>query len=558
MSRSHVRARSVHVARGELHRTFRSIRDSPREAIGVLVLALFVVAYTAGAVAGAYFLGRGVRTGASYAESILPAARAGVGFAWLVLATVVTFRTFAKLGKLEQSSLLLTSVPIRELVYGKLLAEGVGIGSWLLAPITLATVAFAAGARTPAVVLAMTIVAVLVMLSAVGTGFVVGMAITHVATRYDPVVRVKTPLVVALTVGYLAIFVFGWVDGAFAVLYDVAGRWPVGWLADALFLAVPAVDVSGPYAAAGPVLTAVLAAGTLAAAPRVAAYHWLSDPPHEGDEQTTRTGSSRVESLLAPIATRPTRAVATVVWRRTWRSPIRLVYLIYPAFVLITPAQQTVESLRATGTVPAGIPPLVMAYAVWAAGMAFTLNPLGDQGATLQTTVSIPDAARAIVRGRVLIATLTMVPLAAVLVATVALAGALPVTTVATLVVATAFGAVATIVLSTGIGVAFPRFGTVSVTRNREVVVPGKAAAAIYSVAALLFAAALALVAYEPAWGPIAALVSFLLSAIGPFDAEVSVTAVRAVGALLLLPLTAAPVYSYRYAVRRVGRYRLE
>ncbi|MCU4743774.1 hypothetical protein [Natronoglomus mannanivorans] len=582
--------RSLLIARGEFHRTLRSIRESPRELVGILFVGATMLLFSLGGAAGAYFLGRGLRQDGSFTDwSLLPGARAVVGSLWLVLVVGVAFRTLAKVGRLEQRSLLLSTVPVRDLVFGKLLAETVGLACWLAIPVSAVSVAFAVGSTETASALGLPPVAVVLVGSAIACGFVLGIAVKHVATRYEPVVRVKTPLAVCGALGYVALIVSGRFDVIFAGLYAPLQYWPVSWLADVVFLSVVGVDASARTAAVGLAFTGVLTAGALTVAPRLAAFHWLSDAPRidpgsrfgssssslvrrvspspspsnshtraQSRSTSTARSTSTVASLLEPVTARGTRTVATVVWRRTWRSPVRLLYVLYPLFFAIEPMRLTLESLRATGTVPEWIPPLVMAYVVWAAGMAFTLNALGDQGSTLPTILTTPASARAVVTGRMLVGVLTIGPLGVVLVGGLAAASSFSLPTILGFALATTVGVVTATALATGIGVAFPRFGTISITRNRSMVVPGKAAAFVYSIAALTLAGSLSLVAFEPAWEPLAAGTSWLLSAVTPLSPDVSAGRLRAVGTLVLAGLVFVSIYSFRYAVATVETYTLE
>ncbi|WIV67113.1 hypothetical protein [Natrialbaceae archaeon AArc-T1-2] len=222
-----------------------------------------------------------------------------------------------------------------------------------------------------------------------------------------------------------------------------------------------------------------------------------------------------------------------------------------PVVFAIEPLRRAFESVQTTGELPTLAAPVLMGYVVWASGMAFTLNPLGDQGATLPTTLSVPEAARAVVRGRLLVAVVATAPPGLAFVGLAAAFSPLSIATSGAVLVATAVGVVATAALATGIGVAFPRFGAVSVTRNRRVVVPSKTAAVGYSLSVLVCVGALTAVVLEPIRESIAAA---LTSPIGPMAA----LPVDVLAAGLVLAVASVPICSYRYAVSRIERYRLE
>lgn len=555
---------SRRVARGEVGRTLRSIRDSPREMVGIVVVALALAPLALGSAGGAYLLGE-VIADAPGDWPLVALGRSAAGILWAMAVVASAFRTLASVGRLAQPELVLAVVPIRDIVVGKLLAEAAILACWFSLPLVATAVAFGVGLGNPVAALALLAAVLALTAAAVPAGFVLGIAIKHAATRYEPIVRIKTPLAVVLMAGYLAILVSGRVEPLFA-LADPLRHLPVSWLADLALL--PASEGSPRRAALGVLATVAVAAGSLAVAPRIAAVHWLSEPPRTEGRPSSLRGSpagrgdarsgSRLTAPFEAVIGARTRAVATVVWRRTLRSPVRLIYVLYPLFLLVEPARRTVESLSATGTVPLSIPPIVMAYLIWAGGMGFTLNPLGDQGATLPMTLSIPRSARAVVRGRMLVGCLATAPVASVAVGALALASPLPLEGVAALVVTTAVGVVAAVALATGIGAALPRFGSVAVSRNRRVVVPGKAAVAVYSTLALALSGSLALLVYEPVWGPLAAVLSALFSITTPLSITVPVGRLRAAGAGVLAALAVGPVLSYLYAVRAVAAYRFE
>lgn len=552
--------RSRRVARGEFGRRLRAIRESPREAAGIALVALALVPFALASVGGAFLLGEAIAD-APLEWPLLDLARSGVGAVWVLAIVSSAFRTVATVGRLAHPDLVLSIVPVRELVAGKLLAEAGILACWFSLPVAAIASAFAVGSGEAGAGIAVVVTVVVLAATALPVGFVAGLAATHVATRYEPIVRVKLPLAIALTVVYLAVLVSGQLQALALALAEPLRSWPVSWLADLPLSATGEGSLSAAGAGAG--LSIAIGATALLAAPKVAAVHWLSEPPRTRTDPGSPSRSSRgtglrVETLLAPVAGRRTRAVAAVVWRRTVRSPIRLVFVLYPLFLLVEPARRTLESLSATGTVPLSVPPLVMAYLVWAGGMGFTLNALGDQGATLPTTLSIPDGAGAIVRGRMLVGALTTVPLATVVVGVLALGSPLSLPGVVALVAATAVGVVAALALATGVGVALPRFGSVSVGRTRRVVIPGKAAVGVYSTFALALSGSLAVLAYEPAWEPAAALVSSTITAGTPLSASVPVSHLRAGAGAVVVALSIVPLLSYLYAVRTVARYTLE
>ncbi|MDY7080983.1 MAG: hypothetical protein SXQ77_00905, partial [Halobacteria archaeon] len=111
---------------------------------------------------------------------------------------------------------------------------------------------------------------------------------------------------------------------------------------------------------------------------------WYSDPKEkelEKDEKEVR-GTSMLDTVLEVSASSlslPTKAVVRKSWVRARRSPLKLVFVVYPVFF----AYQPVYSAYQAGRVTSVIPLLVGFYGAWATGAAFSLNPLGDEGSVL-------------------------------------------------------------------------------------------------------------------------------------------------------------------------------
>ncbi|ELY67975.1 hypothetical protein C489_08215 [Natrinema versiforme JCM 10478] len=127
----------------------------------------------------------------------------------------------------------------------------------------------------------------------------------------------------------------------------------------------------------------------------------------------------------------------------------------------------------------------------------------------------------------------------------------------AALVAGTAVGAVVTPALASGIGSAFPRFGSVNVTNNREAVMPSKTAFVVYTLAIILPTVA-ALVLYLEAPETIAGLITSVAAWTPAPDLSISAHGITVGAWIVLIGGLLAPVVSYRYAVERFDWYALE
>jgi len=204
-----------------------------------------------------------------------------------------------------------------------------------------------------------------------------------------------------------------------------------------------------------------------------------------------------------------------------------------------------------TGDIPVYLPYAIVLFSAWAAGVIFTLNPLGDQGAVLPSTLLSRVDGATFVWAHLLAGLVVAVPIGTVATAAVALLSPVGTETVALLVVGTPVVMAVSAALSVGIGMAFPRFEATTVTKSMKTVLPSRWAFVLYSVHLLATVAAAAVVT-EP-------LVRDLGAGLLTWALPVAVTpdTVFWVAAVLLVPLVLAPVAAYRYAVTRYDRYTL-
>jgi hypothetical protein len=105
--------------------------------------------------------------------------------------------------------------------------------------------------------------------------------------------------------------------------------------------------------------------------------------------------------------------------------------------------------------------------------------------------------------------------------------------------------------LSVGIGIAFPRFDAVNISRSIETVVPSLLAFVLFSLHLVATTVSAVVVYDEGVRGVVAALLTFLL----PFGLGIDAETLYVVAAVLLVGLALAPLVSYRYAIRRFDTY---
>ncbi|MFB6129936.1 MAG: hypothetical protein ABEJ28_03835 [Salinigranum sp.] len=147
-------------------------------------------------------------------------------------------------------------------------------------------------------------------------------------------------------------------------------------------------------------------------------------------------------------------------------------------------------------------------YVAWSSGAAFTLNPLGDEGAALPTTRTAPVSGREFVVGYCLSGAVVGVPVAAaVTVVAGAVGGTDPVAVAAVAVLGAVLAACST-GIAAGAGTAFPKFEESRITRSRSAVVPSLLAFGGYSIGLFLAGAPGSLAQVGPVRGAAAGWLS--------------------------------------------------
>ena len=540
---------SARIARVEYRRTVRSIADNPVQMLG---MGFFLLVFVGGpTVGGAYVVtefGEEIVANAP----VLAAARGGTAVAWIGLAVMGAARTVGKTGRIDREGGMLTTVPARDVVGGLVLTELARMASVAALPTLAVGAAWAITFGTPVTVLAAPLVLVALLATALLAGHIVGLLLKTAFAQSELLARYKSIVFVVAFLVYMAAITSNALGEVMLYLGEVLRDAPMAWFGDALLLGTPGVAPSLARAGGAVAFVAVTLPALLAVDVRVATRLWYADRVHPESRSTSSSSSDSDADFLAGVVPRQTRAVTANVWRRTKRSPLRLLYAAYPLFFLITPLRGAIE----TGAVPKSLPVFVAFYGTWVVG-ATALNPLGDEGAMLPVTLTSGVDGDQFVRGHVLAATLVGLP---VVVAVTAATGFLsPFSTQrwVALTAATAVVAVAGTVVALGVGTTFPRFSEVRVTRSRQVVVPSKTAFALYSLVVVLGfgGAAVAIVSGFPA--AVVGVVGFLTSLAG-FPVDLSPPTVRLVaGATAVLLGVVAPPAAYRYAVRRFERFTL-
>lgn len=492
---------------------------------------------------------------------------------WMFLAGLAAMRTTTNVADVDEPASLLVSTSLRNVVAGLLAAELALFAVWIVPPLLLLAGAFSYGFGSVLPVVLATVVVATLLVSAIPVGFVVGVWIRHLLTVYEPIARHRTPIFVVVAVAYVGAVMTGWIGEFAESLFFLLTDSPLGWPGHLLLAIVPGVSPSAGAVLGAAVGTLVVTGLGIEAGVRSASVHWFAVPVRSDDETERPTESETADRLLPdrfrrgpgarnvvahrlPVGgiDRRVRTVTATAIRRTKRAPARLLYVAYPLFGALFFLEQPLR----TGTVPAGTAVLFCGYVVWGSGAVLALNPLGDPGRGLPAVLTATVSGRDVVGGLVLASTVVSAPVAIAVSLAVGVASPLSLETTGVLLGGTVAGTVVAPLLATGVGCAFPRFGSVRVTNNREAIVPSKTAFVVYTLALAAPAAAATVLYVDGAPAAIAGVLSALVSLAPWFDVTIPSGAVTAVSWIVLLLGLVAPPASARYAIRRLDRYALE
>ena len=484
----------------EFRRTARALRaDSAR----FLLIALGVV-IPGGIIALVLFLFADLLRSASGPIALPPVARGSVAGLWLFGVYLVAQRTLTQRTQIEAGDLALTTVSARTVATGLVIAETCRAIAYLVLPIAVVTGALAIPVGSVASLLFVPLAVVSFAVTAVLVGATIGFAGALLVARSSFVARHTT----ALGTGAVVVFFGGYFlfVGLIGGVGPASLAWlPVGWYADLATLGSPIA--ASPLRALGSLLTATLLVGDFGyGAERLATDLWFDEPVSVDDDggdgsegDATRAGIGGIEGTSADdgnglaavgafdrplrVAGRPARGVARMALLRTRREPRRLSFLLTP-IAIVGVSIGNVIATSGGGSVAALALVACVLFGPWLAGATFALNPLGEEGAVLPTTLLAVDA-RTYVRGVMLPGIVFGFPFVVLLtVAGVAAAGAMasPYTAVESLgLVGIALGStIVAVSLAPAIGTRLPRFSAISVGESRAVLPPSLLAVVAY------------------------------------------------------------------------------
>ncbi|RDZ40061.1 hypothetical protein C5B86_17240 [Haloferax sp. Atlit-19N] len=532
----------LRIGRAEFVRSLRGYASETRRIIGLLLLLLFFGGSLLFSLPAVYVVGRGAQSVTEIPFFDLVATAIPVG-----LALLATFRTLERIGRVENESLVLTTVHPQAVVIGLITAEIGRIGLWFGLPLAVVAATFTAGLGAPSLLFTTAVVAAPLACCTTVWGYAAGVAVLRAFKRLPGVRRTLK------VVGFVAMVGLVLVSQSFGRLL-AEGSLPLEWLAatltfgplaDYLALAFVGTPLARPFSAAAVVTFAAIVALTpvgLVVATRQASALWFTDRATGGDRGSSAAsaeanGSPGGFSTPKPLAATSGGHVAWGLLVRGVRHPQKFTHLVMLAFFL-GPLGTTIVQSSADG-----LGPLLAAsgagLGTYLAGATFGLNPIGDDRPQFPMLLLTPTAPQELVRGRVLAGVILGVPVAAALPLAAVALGTSPLSAVGFALVG-ALMCVAAAAFSVGIGAAYPIY------EERE-----------FWGATTVVPSTLVLMAFMFVVGPgtVIGLVATWFGVTG----HLSATPLLAAGLGLYLLVTVGVSYgSYRYAVRRYRTYTFE
>jgi hypothetical protein len=467
------------IARTELRRRWRTIRDNTIQVAAFAFLLLLFVPFSLGGLVGAYFAG-GLVAGGEL-DQILEWSRTGFVSVWVGVAAFGGYRAYAVALRPDNLDGLLTTVSHRDVITGLVLTELTLWSALGLTAGSAVTVAFAIGAGSLLTVPTVLFTLCLVLLTGLPTGFLLALGVRNAGVRSVLLSRLRTLFAALLAIGYVAVIFTNSFASVFEPLSRILGPTPIAWFGD-LALVGLGVGASLLRAVGSVVFSAVFVPLAGVALFRLSASLWYADGIHvTHEEDRSEAGSSRVAGLSA-VLSQPVLGVVTADWKRARRSPISLSFALYPLIVLVGPLITAVQ----TRTVGTGLPLLVLIAGAWVTGSLFALNVLGHEGAALPVTLLSETPERSLLVGHVVAGALPVVPVAVAATVVTGLLSPYSPLVVASLGLSALVLSAGSGAIAAGVGVTFPRFETVRVSRSTRAIVPSSFAFAIYSAGVLV------------------------------------------------------------------------
>ncbi|OLZ40858.1 hypothetical protein A6E15_07575 [Natrinema saccharevitans] len=513
--------------------------------LSIFYVLLIRVAYTSSETIGTDYLLTG---------SITSMFWAGFGGLFLFILILNVWSGVNEESNVTNNSHYLTIRTVPDLVLAHVISSSVKFLA-VVTPITVAAgIGFSVGSESYQNVIGFVVLTPVLVVSAVAAGYPLGLIIKGIVRRSQTLLRYKSLIGLLLTGLYFGTAVTGYWDAIIETGEPALTAPPLTWFGD---LALVTVAGEGATPITAPLLTGffgLLTAIAIGCAIPAARFAWSGDLVITADDSESDDDSlppdHQFETALARICTsQGTFAIASTTLIRLVRSPKQIVFVALPLLGVIPAAEQFLT----TGSLPWYAPWAVVWYGAWTAGTAISLNPLGNQGATLPAVLSSPISGRQIVHGYI-VAVLTAAPITVLFAIGTGIVADRPQSELAVLAVASVVAIAIGAVVSIGIGTLFPRFQESEIGQSTVAVPPSKTAYLFYSLFSMAIVIAVATINSEMVLEITTSLITRLLPlAITVSNDIVEITSWAMIVAIVL----SVPIW-YRIAVDRLHTYELE
>lgn len=422
--------------------------------------------------------------------------RGTLAMLWMFGTFMLAQRTTTAHSKPVADAFVLTTVSPRTAVIGGVVAESLRVLTYVFPVGLLLAIAGAYAFSAPLNLLAVPLVGSLYVASAVTAGRLLGYCAAWLVANVPFVARHKGVLGGTVVMLFFGIyFLFQVPQLPISISPAMLGVIPTGWLADLLAVGTP-IGWSSTHALGGVVAVSVVLIGGGWLSERIATSFWFGESITVSDtgktSVSTRTeGDQRaldraISPLRVPFITGPTRHVAEWSLLRARREPQRLNFLLIPVFgggsALVNMMLQGSASLAILG-------PATAVLLGWTASAAFGLNPFGDEGAVLPSTLAAVSG-RAFVRG-LIAPSLLFAPVVAVVTLVTALVGGYGLLAAIALTLIGCFLTIVGATLAPIVGMWFPRYSAIRIGNSDGVRPPRLLAGMLHVVLMWLPGAAL-------------------------------------------------------------------
>ena len=469
------------VARTELRRRWRTMKGNTTQLLALAFAAVMLLPFSLAGVFGAYLAGGFVA--GSETEPLIDWAQMALVYGWIAVVGFGGYRAYAVALRPDNLDGLLTTVSHRDVIGGLVLTELVLWSAFVVTVGSAVTIAFAVGAGSLLTIPVLFLTLCLLLATGIPAGFLIALGVRNAGVRSRLLSRLRTLFFVLLGIGYFALIFTNAFASVMEPIYRALAPTPIDWFGD---LAAVGLGIgASPLRAIGAMgFSVVFAVAAVASLYRLAEWLWYADGVHVTHEIERSADRSSRFGGLSRVLSQPVFGVVAVDWKRARRSPISLSFALYPLIVLAGPIVTAVQ----TGEVGTGLPLWVLISGTWVAGSLFALNVVGQEGAALPVTLLSEAPERSLVVGHVVSGALLIAPVTVAATVVTGLLSPYSIPLVASLGVSALVLSAVSGAIGTGIGVGFPRFEAVSVSRSSKAIVPSVFAFAIYSIVVLLVA----------------------------------------------------------------------